>query len=47
MFERLPPTAWSVHVGSKPSRARWSLPDPAALRALLEELRDGVHEVQV
>jgi trehalose 6-phosphate synthase/phosphatase len=42
MFERLPPAAWSVHVGSKSSRARWSLPGPAALRDLLHELEKSV-----
>jgi trehalose 6-phosphate synthase/phosphatase len=42
MFERLPPAAWSVHVGSKRSRARWSLPEPAALRGLLHELEESV-----
>jgi trehalose 6-phosphate synthase/phosphatase len=44
MFERLPPAAWSLHVGSKSSRARWSLPDPAALRGLLEELHETMVE---
>ena len=44
MFERLPPTAWSVHVGSKSSRARWSLAEPAALRDLLRELHESATE---
>ncbi len=44
MFERLPPNAWSVHVGSKPSRARWSLPEPTALRALLRQLCEPPRE---
>jgi trehalose 6-phosphate synthase/phosphatase len=38
LFAQLPPTAWSVHIGSSASRARFSLADPAALRALLQEL---------
>jgi trehalose 6-phosphate synthase/phosphatase len=41
MFERLPPAAWSIHVGSKTSRARWSLAEPAALRTLLRELYEN------
>jgi trehalose 6-phosphate synthase/phosphatase len=46
MFERLPRTAWSIHVGSNASRARFSLPDSASLRKLLGELRDTLVEVQ-
>ncbi|MGE5235630.1 MAG: bifunctional alpha,alpha-trehalose-phosphate synthase (UDP-forming)/trehalose-phosphatase [Acidobacteriota bacterium] len=38
LFAQLPPTAWSIHIGSSSSRARFSLPDPGALRALLQEL---------
>ena len=45
MFERLPPSAWSMHVGSKSSRARLSLPDPAALRNLLHLLGEVPVEV--
>jgi trehalose 6-phosphate synthase/phosphatase len=44
MFERLPRTAWSFHVGSNASKARFSLPDPASLRRLLVELRDALVE---
>jgi trehalose 6-phosphate synthase/phosphatase len=44
MFERLPRTAWSIHVGSNASKARFSLPDPASLRRLLVELRDALVE---
>jgi trehalose 6-phosphate synthase/phosphatase len=46
MFDRLPPTAWSIHVGSKSSRARFSLADPAALRSLLEQLGNVPIEVK-
>ena len=38
LFAQLPPSAWTVHVGSRPSRARYSLPDPRAARALLTRL---------
>jgi trehalose 6-phosphate synthase/phosphatase len=38
LFEHLPPDAWTVRVGQGPSRARFRLPDPRAVRAFLEEL---------
>ncbi len=38
LFAQLPPSAWTVHVGSRPSRARFSLPDPRAARSLLADL---------
>jgi trehalose 6-phosphate synthase/phosphatase len=38
LFEHLPPDAWTVHVGQGPTRARFRLPDPRAVRALLEDL---------
>jgi trehalose 6-phosphate synthase/phosphatase len=45
MFAQLPPSAWSVHVGSAASRARFSLADPASLRALLEAMAKDAREV--
>jgi trehalose 6-phosphate synthase/phosphatase len=44
MFAQLPPFAWSVHVGSAASRARFSVPDPSALRALLDTLARAARE---
>jgi trehalose 6-phosphate synthase/phosphatase len=46
MFDRLPPTSWSIHVGSKSSRARFSVPDPATLRTLLHQLSQASVEVR-
>lgn len=40
MFERLPPEAWTVHVGPGPSKARHWLPGPPDVRALLSKLAD-------
>ena len=45
MFAQLPPYAWSVHIGSVASRARFSLPDPPLLRTLLDALARSVREV--
>lgn len=45
MFAQLPATAWTVHVGSRPSRARFSLASPVATRTLLRELLAGLEEV--
>ncbi len=36
LFKALPPGAVSIHVGSRSSAARYRLPDPASVRALLE-----------
>lgn len=38
LFALLPRHAWTIKVGSAPTRARFSLPDPAAVRCLLSEL---------
>jgi len=38
LFAQLPLSAWTVHIGSRASRARFSLPDVSAFRALLGEL---------
>ena len=38
LFGQLPPSAWTVHVGSGRSKARFSLPDPESLRTLLLEM---------
>jgi trehalose 6-phosphate synthase/phosphatase len=38
LFERLPPEAWTVHVGKARSLARFRLPNVWAVRRLLEEL---------
>ncbi len=38
MFAQLPPTAWSIHVGSRRSKARFSVAGPTELRALLRHL---------
>jgi trehalose 6-phosphate synthase/phosphatase len=38
LFERLPETAWAVHVGSNLTRARYCLASPSELRALLARL---------
>jgi trehalose 6-phosphate synthase/phosphatase len=40
LFDRLPETAWSVHVGVNRTRARHSLPSPEALRELLSALAE-------
>jgi trehalose 6-phosphate synthase/phosphatase len=41
LFERLPPDAWTVHVGEGPSSARFRLPDVRAVRRFLEEVAKG------
>jgi trehalose 6-phosphate synthase/phosphatase len=38
LFERMPPDAWTVHVGDGPSLARFRLPQPWAVRRFLEEI---------
>jgi trehalose 6-phosphate synthase/phosphatase len=38
LFAALDASAWTVHVGEGPSRARFSLADPARVRELLERL---------
>jgi len=38
MFAQLPRSAWTVHVGSRRSVARFSLADPSAVSRLLQEL---------
>ena len=38
LFERLPPDAWTVHVGEGPSLARFRLPHHWAVRRFLEEV---------
>jgi trehalose 6-phosphate synthase/phosphatase len=38
MFAELPQSAWSLHVGSGPTRAAYRLRDPDAVRALLRRL---------
>jgi len=38
LFAQLPLSAWTVHVGSRASRARFSLSDVPAFRALVAEL---------
>jgi trehalose 6-phosphate synthase/phosphatase len=40
LFHQLPPTAWTVLVGSRPSRARYSVADHRELRAVLRELAE-------
>jgi trehalose 6-phosphate synthase/phosphatase len=41
LFERLPPDAWTVHVGDGPSRARFRLPHVRAVLRFLEEIAKG------
>ena len=38
LFERLPPEAWKVHVGQGTSHARFCLPGPDEVVAILDEL---------
>jgi len=38
LFERLPPEAWTIHVGEGPSLARFCLDSPVAVLGLLSEL---------
>jgi trehalose 6-phosphate synthase/phosphatase len=38
LFSALPPEAVTIHVGSRPSKARFSLPDHRAMRRLLQAL---------
>jgi trehalose 6-phosphate synthase/phosphatase len=38
LFARLPETAWTVHVGDRPSRARFRLPGPPRMQELLGRL---------
>ncbi len=38
LFTRLPATAWSVHVGGGPSKARYRVADTAGVRQLLHQL---------
>ena len=37
LFARLPPTAWTIHVGENESRARFRLPGPEQVCLLLRE----------
>jgi len=41
LFERLPPEAWTIHVGDGPSLARFRVKDPPAVRELLERMAGG------
>src|SRR5919107_3232433 len=41
LFARMPPTAWTIHVGGNESRARFRLPGPEQMCALLRELADS------
>jgi trehalose 6-phosphate synthase/phosphatase len=41
LFERLPETAWTVHVGARQTRARYRVASPAALRHLLARLAEA------
>ncbi|HVF51449.1 MAG TPA: bifunctional alpha,alpha-trehalose-phosphate synthase (UDP-forming)/trehalose-phosphatase [Pyrinomonadaceae bacterium] len=41
LFARLPEDAWTIHVGSKRTRARYCLSNPHELRALLEAFADA------
>jgi trehalose 6-phosphate synthase/phosphatase len=43
LFEHLPADAWTVRIGQGPSRARFRLPDPRAVRTFLEELVASTH----
>jgi trehalose 6-phosphate synthase/phosphatase len=38
LFTRLPPTAWSIHVGDTPSAARFRMHDPVRVQELLGRL---------
>ncbi|HZI19749.1 MAG TPA: bifunctional alpha,alpha-trehalose-phosphate synthase (UDP-forming)/trehalose-phosphatase [Pyrinomonadaceae bacterium] len=38
LFERLPETAWTIHVGARQTRARYRVASPAEMRALLARL---------
>jgi len=38
LFAQLPLSSWTIHVGSQPSRARFSIPDVRSFRGLLQEL---------
>ena len=40
LFERLPESAWSVHVGNGPSKAGYSVPDTHQVTALLRQLTE-------
>jgi trehalose 6-phosphate synthase/phosphatase len=41
LFERLPETAWTVHVGARQTRARYRVASPAELRRLLAHLAEA------
>ena len=38
MFDRLPPEAWTIHVGTGQTRARYAVPGPPAALALIAAL---------
>lgn len=38
MFDRLPPEAWTIHVGTGQTRARYAVPGPAAALSLIAAL---------
>ena len=44
LFERLPPEAWSIHVGAPPTRARFGVKTPAEMRAVLTMLSQALIE---
>jgi trehalose 6-phosphate synthase/phosphatase len=41
LFAELPAWAWSIHVGSGPSKARFSIPDINEVRRMLQQLARG------
>jgi trehalose 6-phosphate synthase/phosphatase len=41
LFTELPPSAWSIHVGTGPSKARFSIADISKVRRLLQQLTSG------
>jgi trehalose 6-phosphate synthase/phosphatase len=45
LFTALPATAFTIHVGPQPSRARYRINDPAAARRLLEKLLSSDSEI--
>ncbi len=46
LFARLPDVAWTVHVGSGASRAKYCIDSPAEMRQLLHKFAEATHDAE-
>jgi trehalose-6-phosphatase len=47
LFARLPESAWTIHVGRNQSRARFYVPNPDEMIALLAKLLEVHHKTAI